>query len=87
MWFALHLVFCLCNFQVSAKSSKVRGWYVLALKRNQIVYVVRVIQSRGTNSSKFIFLFFFFPIFRMEVHEGRIVFGHQIFVEGLFVCV
>jgi hypothetical protein len=62
MWSALHLFFCLCNFQVNAKSSKVRGWYVLALKRNQIVYVPRVIQSRGTNISRVNFLLFFFRL-------------------------
>lgn len=60
MWFALHLFFCLCKLQIKAKSSKVRGWYVLALKRNQIVYVPRVIQSRGTNISRVIFFSSFF---------------------------
>ena len=63
MWSALHLVFCLCNFQVNAKSSKVRGWYVLALKRNHIVYVARVIQSRGSNISRVIFFLFHAQVF------------------------
>jgi len=41
---ALHPVCCLCSFQVSARSSRVRGWSVFALNRSQRVYVPRISQ-------------------------------------------